>query len=139
MKTVLVDTGPIIALIDNRDSYHTWAASKIDTFENPMITNTAVVVEVLFILKRLNKNANRFFGFVNEGIIKVKNPYPNNAELIHSMYSKYADLPASFADICLLSMIKQSKETKLFTIDSDFLIYHDSKGKPLNLISPYSS
>lgn len=104
-----------------------------------MITNTAVVVEVLFILKRLNKNAKNFFGFVEEGIINVRNPYPDNSDLIHSMYSKYSDLPASFADVSLLSMIPPGKGTHIFTVDSDFLIYRDAKGNPLNLISPFKS
>lgn len=139
VKTVLVDTGPIVALIDRRDSYHNWAASILDSLDNPMVANTAVVVEVLFILKRLKIDAYRFFGFVEENIIKIVNPYPEKSVYIHSLHSKYKDMPASFADICLVSMFEDDCTQQIFTIDSDFLIYRDSKGNPLNLISPHSS
>jgi len=60
----------------------------------------------------------------------------NKSEVFDQLI-KYNDQQTSLADISLLVLYNESKDTSIFTTDSDFLIYRDSNGKPLNLISPY--
>lgn len=136
-KTVFVDTGPIFALIDSRDSLHNWVVSELNDLTDKLITNTAVVSEVLFLLKRQGISGKHFYNFVEESIIEVQNPYPSESKSIHHLMNKYEDLPASFADICLLEQYNKSENAQILSTDSDFLVYKDAKGKSLNLISPY--
>lgn len=136
-RTVFVDTGPIFALIDSRDSLHSWVVLELNDLTDKLITNTAVVSEVLFLLKRQGISGKHFYSFVEENIIEVQNPYPSESASIHNLMKKYEDLPASFADICLLEQYNNSVNAQILSTDSDFLVYKDSKGKSLNLISPY--
>lgn len=138
-KTVLVDTGPIVALIDRRDAKHTWASVMMDTFDEPMVTCTAVISEAIFLLNHANNGVETLFSFIDEGILQVKNPYPDKKDSIHQQILKYQNISSSLADVCLAAMAEEYHTYKIFTIDSDFLIYRDSKGNPLNLISPYKS
>ena len=79
----------------------------------------------------------KLFEFIDAGLIEVRNPYPTQKEFIHSLFAKYHDLPASFADICLLAMIDHERNDRVFTLDSNFLIYRNRKGRPLSLIAPF--
>lgn len=138
-KTVLVDTGPLVALIDRRDSNHTWASAKMDMFTSPMITCTAVITEAAFLLNKTYNGVENLLSFIDEGIVEVRNPYPQNKDAIHQFILKYQNISASLADLCLVVMTEQFHTYEIFTIDSDFLIYRDPDGNPLNLISPYKS
>ncbi|MDR9415854.1 MAG: hypothetical protein RI564_06190 [Gracilimonas sp.] len=138
-KTVLVDTGPIVALIDRRDSKHAWASAMMDTFDAPMVSCTAVITEAIFLLKHANNGVETLFSLIDEEIILVENPYPKYKTNIHNFILKYQNISSSLADLSLITMLENKKAAKIFTIDSDFLVYRDSKGKTIDLISPYKS
>ncbi|PWN06351.1 hypothetical protein DDZ15_11055 [Rhodohalobacter mucosus] len=138
MKRIFIDTGPMISLLNKRDSHHLWATQRLNQMDEPMTIVTASVTEVLFILKRMGVTAAHFFNWVDEGILVVENPYPEKKELIHRLYGKYSDIPVSFADICLLAAAYSNSNVSVFTLDSDFLLFRNSKGKPLDLISPFA-
>lgn len=138
-KTVLVDTGPLVGLIDRHDSKHTWASAKMDTFTSPMVTCTSVINEALFLLNHSKNGVNTLFSFIDEGIVEVRNPYPEKKDIIHKLILKYHDITPSIADLCLVVMTDEFSSCEVFTIDSDFLIYRNSDGNPLDLISPYKN
>ena len=138
-KVVLVDTGPLVALIDRRDSKHAWASSMMDTFSAPMVTCTAVITEAVFLLNHTDHGAETLFSFIDEEIVQVENPYPSEKEIIHNLILKYQNISPSLADLCLVEMAEKRNSSNIFTIDSDFLIYRDSRGNTIDLISPYKS
>ena len=49
-EIVLVDTGPLVALLNRRDRYHSWARRALDTVEPPIFTCEAVLSEACFLL-----------------------------------------------------------------------------------------
>ena len=51
MRGALVDTGPLVALLDRRDAHHAWARELLDTVQAPMRTCEAVVSEACFLLR----------------------------------------------------------------------------------------
>lgn len=138
-KTVYIDTGPIIAILDKRDEHHLWTTDKISQIEVDLVTTSIIVAEAFYILRKLPKGIEWLFQTIEEGFIKVEESYPNNMEFIHEMVLKYSDLKASMGDISLLSIIKNPKRSQIITLDYDFHVYRDRKGNPLNLISPYNS
>jgi len=52
MARVLVDTGPLVAILDASDSFHDWAAANLKAVQPPLITCEAVLSEVCFLLRR---------------------------------------------------------------------------------------
>lgn len=53
------------------------------------------------------------------------------------MLVTYADLPASVADVSLVTLHETTGNSVIFTLDSDFLIYKTKTGEPLKLIAPF--
>jgi predicted nucleic acid-binding protein len=48
--------------------------------------------------------------------------FAEQAEAVHNLMKKYADVPMSFADACLVRMTEVASEPLLLTTDSDFRI-----------------
>jgi len=44
-KKVIIDTGPLVAFLNKRDTYHDWAYSQISILAPPIITSEAVLSE----------------------------------------------------------------------------------------------
>ncbi len=74
---------------------------------------------------------------LEEELLSVENPYPNEKKYIHKTLRNYQNIRTSFTDTCLIAMANRASDSLIFTTDSDFNIYRDSRGKPFNLISPY--
>jgi len=54
MKRVIVDTGPIVALLSASDRHHKWTRAALDDVEAPMATCEPVLSEACFLLHRIN-------------------------------------------------------------------------------------
>lgn len=137
VKTAFLDTGPLVSFIDKREYHHTWISSVFATLSVPLITNTAVITEAFFLLKRSKRGEEGLMKMIDENFLKVEDIFISKKEFIFDVMKKYQNIHCAFADASLLALYESKDEAVLITTDSDFLIYRDSKGKPLNLISPY--
>ena len=52
MTRIVVDTGPLVALLNRRDRHHAWIREVLDTLQPPISTCEAVVSEACFLLRR---------------------------------------------------------------------------------------
>jgi predicted nucleic acid-binding protein len=50
-KSVLIDTGPLVATLRRRDAHHEWARAHFDAATEPFSTCEAVISETLFLLE----------------------------------------------------------------------------------------
>ena len=57
MTSVIVDSGPLVALVNRRERHHEWSAKVLDTIEPPVFTCDAVVSEACFLLKGIHGGA----------------------------------------------------------------------------------
>lgn len=55
---------------------------------------------------------------------------------VKKLLEKYADVPMSFADACLVRMSELYSDNVVFTTDSDFKIYRRNGKQPIPLIYP---
>jgi predicted nucleic acid-binding protein len=52
-QQVLIDTGPLVALLDRNDRFHAWMKEIWKTIEPPAFTCEAVMTEACFLLRGL--------------------------------------------------------------------------------------
>ena len=50
-RGVIVDTGPLVAYLNKRDTWHGWAVAQLATIEPPIETCAAVISEATFLLR----------------------------------------------------------------------------------------
>ena len=134
----LLDTGPMIAFLDKRDHWHEWAIKQFNKIDSPLYTCEAVITEIVFLMLRQGQKAEIILDFVGKGDIIVKPLLTNKShqQRIRQIIQNYHNLPASFADACLVTLAETMNDSSIFTLDNDFTIYRNRKGNPLSLIKP---
>ncbi len=122
-KRVLLDTGPIVALLDRRETHHAWALTKMADFDAPFLTCEAVVSEACFLLKALPRGSESVLELLVRGKVVVAFHLQEEHTAVSSLMARYANLPMSLADACLVRMSEQYAGSCVLTLDSDFRIY----------------
>jgi len=60
------------------------------------------------------------------------------APRVMELMERYANVPMSFADACLVALAESTPDARVFTLDRDFLIYRQHDDKPLTLLAPFA-
>lgn len=120
-----------------RDQFHQWVKIELSKNDFRFITCEAVLTETLFLTNNLPEVLDSISEMIESGMMVVRSAIASNPKAVFEKINKYNDLKTSLADISLLVLYEEQKDSAIFTTDSDFLIYRDSQGKKLNLISPY--
>ena len=136
---VLVDSGPIVALLDRRDTYHEWAKREIANLHEPLLTCEAVISEVFFLLSRVRGGTSIFVALLRDGLVLASTNFSyrdQSVEILRHL-QRYSDMPMSFADACLVRMSEIERDCIIFTTDRDFLTYRRNRRQRIPLISPF--
>ncbi len=128
MKKILIDSGPLIALFDRSDKYHSASIEFIKTNQCELITTLASVTETLHLLDFNRQAQTDFLGWVNAGAVSLEPVTSDDLLRIKELIIKYADLPMDFADACLVFLGEKLNIDRIATIDRDFDVYR-LKGK----------
>lgn len=123
LNTVLIDTGPLIALFDRDDKYHTSIVEFIKNTNYRFISTTAVLTETMYMLDFNTAVQLNFLEWImKEGII-IHEIKQSNIKRIIDLTKKYSDRPMDFADATLVIAAEERGIRQIISIDSDFDIY----------------
>ncbi|MEO9885587.1 MAG: PIN domain-containing protein [Balneola sp.] len=136
-KTVFLDTGPLVALFRERDQFHQWVKIELSKNDFRFITCEAVLTETLFLTQNSPEVIEAISEMVESEMIVIQSALISSRKTVFEKLIKYHNQKTSLSDISLLVLYELQSNISILTTDSDFLIYRDSKGKPLKLISPY--
>ena len=120
-RSVLVDAGFLIALLSRRDGNHRWAAAQPPLFPPPWRTCEAVLSETFHLLGA--RGGSRLAVLLRRRVVVAAFDLGQNLERVLKLMEKYADLPMSLADACLVRMTEALADAVLLTTDTDFRIY----------------
>lgn len=136
MKSVIADTGPLVAILDRDEQHHPWAVLELKRLPPKMLTCEAVLAEVHFLTQDLPEAKLRIESWLADGRLELPFAVREHHSAVHELMARYASLPMSFADACLVRMSELWPEAPVFTLDSDFRIYRRNKRQSLPLICP---
>lgn len=120
---ILVDSGPLIALFDRDDKYHTKMKEFIRSGNFKLITTTAVITEACHMLDfNVNVQLNFLEWIFADGLV-VHDINQKDIGRILELSRKYSDRPMDFADATLVIAAEKTGIRKIISIDSDFDIY----------------
>ncbi len=126
-NTLLIDSGPLIALFDRSDKYHIKTKEFLKNFKGKLLTSWAVITEVSHILDfNLNVQID-FLKWVEMGGVKLYNIERNDLEDIITLMQNYTNVPMDLADATLMYIAHKENIKKIASIDSDFDIYRTLK------------
>ena len=135
-KTVLIDTGPIVAVLRKRDEHHEWARAHFEAATEPFMTCEAVVSESLFLLEGAAEGKEALCGLIDRGIIVIGFSLESELAETLRLIRRYRDTPMSLADACLVRMAELLSGSTVFTTDRDFRIYRKNTRQVIPSLMP---
>jgi predicted nucleic acid-binding protein len=123
MKRVVVDTGPLVAFLNARDAHHDWAVQVLDGVEPPLLTCEAVISEACFLVRQLVAGPDAVLDLVARGIVAIDFRLASELGPVRKLMAKYATVPMSLADACLVRMTELDMRSTVLTLDEDFRVY----------------
>jgi hypothetical protein len=132
--TVLVDAGFLAAFIIARDSNHAWALVQPHLLPPPWHTCDAAISETLHVI---GPHAfTPMASLIRGGALVSSFRFADSTNEVLALMEKYADVPMSFADACLVRMTEVLSEPMLLTTDTDFRIYRRHGRKAIPCVMP---
>ena len=120
-KNVLVDAGFLVALLSRRDAHNPWAVTQAPRHAPPWRTCEAVLSEAFHLLGA--RGAPGLGALLRRRALIAAFGLDDDVESVLKLLQKYADVPMSLADACLVRMTETLSDPILLTTDSDFRVY----------------
>lgn len=126
MASALVDTGAVVALVNNVDRHHNAAVGWFRSFRGALLTTEAVITEVAYLLAARPAHQRAALAWFERarsaGMLAVE-PVADYAA-VAAIIARYANLPCDYADATLIALAERTGIASIATIDQrDFSVY----------------
>ncbi len=129
---IILDTGPLAALMNRRDKWHGWASDAFGAIPPPLWTCEAVLTEAAHLTSRPAEIASK----VASGVLRIGLHVAQDAERLERLLTQYAPR-MDFADACVVRMSERFAACKVLTLDRrDFVVYRRNGREVIPLIAP---
>src|ERR1044071_6474410 len=126
----LVDTGALVALLDQHDSWHAVCREAVRELPLPLVTSPAVLTELFHLLRPTRRELEAAWSLLRSGAIALVPVLHEELADIHALMAQYWDRPMDFADATLVHLARRESIYTIFTVDhSDFATYRIGKRK----------
>ena len=136
MNRYIIDTGPIVALLNRRGRHNAWIRGVLDTIEPPLATAESVISEAAFLLGRVSGGVDALLTLLCQDILRIEFHAGQEASPLQALMRKYESVPMSFADACLVRMSELEPDSVVITLDSDFKVYRRNRRRSIPTIMP---
>ena len=133
-RSVLVDAGFLVALLSRRDTHHAWAATQAPRLSPPWRTCDAALSEAFHLLG--SRGGPSLAALLRRGALAPAFELSVDLERVLTLMQKYADVPMSLADACLVRMTETLPDPILLTTDTDFRTYRRHGRQTVPSVTP---
>lgn len=112
-----------MAWLDRDEHHHLECTDAINELTQPLMTCEAVVTESCYLLHNLPGAAEAVLQNVEKGVFQLPLHLPESAQAVRNIMHKYRDIPADFADACLIHLADVFGTGQILTLDRHFLSY----------------
>ena len=129
---LIVDTGPLVALLNRRDTLHRWAQEVLAEHPPPIWTCEPVLAEVAY----LSARPREVIAMVSEGAIRIGLTVEQQAPSLDRLLQKYAGR-MDLADACVVRLSELFRDCLVATTDrQDFRVYRRNGREIIPLVVP---
>ena len=125
---VLIDAGPLIALIHKDDAHHARCAATLRSITEPLGTVWPALTEAMYLLSFSWKAQDALWEMIEREAVHLLPLDGRDILRTRELMKKYKDLPMDLADAALVAVAERDKIRRIFTLDRrDFEIYRPAK------------
>jgi predicted nucleic acid-binding protein len=131
---VLLDTGPIVALLHAGDFDHRRCRAFLEEFKGEFVTTEAVLTEAMALLSRVRRGPQAALDFFLKGGAALVPQSPQSLERARELIGKYEDVPMDFADATLVVLAEELETGEIFTLDRrGFRVYRWGRNRAFRI------
>ncbi|HEY1717862.1 MAG TPA: PIN domain-containing protein [Verrucomicrobiae bacterium] len=136
MEAVILDASPLVAYFDADEEHHAWCVRQFESLQPPLLSCEAAIAEAVYLVESRGGESARIFEFLQGGIIQIPFRLEKEIQTVITLRRRYANVPMSLADACLLRLSETHANSRVFTLDRDFKIYRRHGRQVIPLIFP---
>jgi predicted nucleic acid-binding protein len=132
---ILLDTGPLVALLSRNDANHGRARRFFAECAPPFRCCEAVVAEACFLIRKVHAvGPADVVGLGARGVYSIAISAEEHWTNIETLLKKYSDRPTSLADACLIRCAEMYQEARILTFDDDFNVYRWGRNRKFEIL-----
>lgn len=121
---ILIDAGPLVALISVGDRHHRACRATLESLEEPIGTVWPAMTEAMYLLRTSWAAQQALWEMLERGTVTLIPLAGDDLPRMRDLMGKYRDLPMDLADAALVRIAEREKIRRIFTLDRrDFTVY----------------
>jgi len=134
MRSILLDTGTFVALLDKNEKHHDRCVMFLREFKGKLLTTEPVLTEAIYLLGPSVKAQKACIEFISRGGAVLVPQTPESLLRTVILMEKYKDIPMDFADATLVVLAEETLIDEVFTLDiKGFSAYRINRKKTFKI------
>jgi uncharacterized protein len=134
-RRVLIDTGPIVALMSASDEHHGRCTEILGALSPPLLTCWPVLTEAVWLLRKQPVARDKLFAAFDAGLITVLSLDAKALPWTATFMRRYESIRADLPDAAVVYLAEREKIRTIFTLDlRDFSVYRLKGNRSLIII-----
>lgn len=135
MRRVLVDTGPLVAILSRDDEHHELCVNSLRSLATPLLTCWPVLTEAAWLLRRHPRVVRQLLSSINGGLLSLLPLSEADSTPIAELMGRYEDLRPQLADAALVYLARRERIRTIFTLDQrDFSVYRGTGRRAFEIV-----
>jgi len=135
MRRILVDTGPLVAILSPEDEYHDACVDALKNMPGPLLSCWPVITEAAWLLRSSPRAVQQLLRGIDGGFLELLPLAGAEAEAIAALMKRYEDIHPQLADVALVYLANREHIDTIFTLDQrDFSIYRSGRRRTFRIV-----
>lgn len=132
---ILVDTGPLVAILNKRDSKHSICCKELSKLEPPLLTTWPVITEAAWLLRSQPDLVRKLVQSLEDGFLRLAWLDESDVAGLVDIMTRYSDASFQLADVSLMYVGERQDISVVFTLDRrDFSVFRKTTGEAVSII-----
>lgn len=135
MKRILLDTGPLVAILSRDDAYHRICIEALREISGPLLTCWPVLTEAAWLLRTTPRAIQQLLNGIDGKFLELLHLAGEEATAIADLMKRYENIRPQLADASLVYLAIREQIDTIFTLDQrDFSIYRTTRRRGFHII-----
>lgn len=128
MSAVLIDAGPLVAVLDRSDPHHERCTTILQSLTDPLLSTWPVVTEAMYLLGFAWAAQEALWELLATRAVPLAPLDHTDVRRMRALMHKYRDLPMDLADATLVYVAERERLRRVFTLDRrHFAVYRPAR------------
>ncbi len=134
-ERILLDTGPLVAILSREDTYHEICLEALREMSGPLYSCWPVITEAAWLLRHSPRAIQQLLGGVDAGFLELLPLAGAEATAIAALIKRYESIRPQLADAALVYLAARERIDTIFTLDRrDFSIYRTGRRRSFRIL-----